>query len=442
MQRVRWIRRRRWIRVDRQERSRSAAIVASPDNGPVETPGILDHWGGGPAGAPPGAGRSWDVFCRVVDNLGDVGVCWRLARGLAQRGQKVRLWIDEPAPLAWMAPDGAPGVKVVRWPSPWDDAAGAFEPGDVVVEAFGCDLPEAVLAAMAARGATPRGAPLWLDLEYLSAQPWVARSHGLPSPQFHGPGAGLTRWFFFPGFDPGTGGLLREPGLLQARAAFDRDAWLAAHGLARQPGERVVVVFCYDAAPALAQLPGAFAQAAGAGPIAVLLTPGAAQRAGMQTQAAWPAGTRVHALDWFAQDDFDRLLWSADLATVRGEDSLVRAIWAGVPFLWQAYAQQDGAHAAKVEAMLDALAAPAEVAAPLAMAWRVWNGTAGAYAEPPADSQPGRALPGHTAPAALHLPPLRPWQAAVRAWRDRLAAQPDLVTQLLAFASAHSARAS
>jgi uncharacterized repeat protein (TIGR03837 family) len=162
----------------------------------------------------------------------------------------------------------------------------------------------------------------------------------------------------------------------------------------------------------------------------------------MQTQAAWPAGTRVHALDWFAQDDFDRLLWSADLATVRGEDSLVRAIWAGVPFLWQAYAQQDGAHAAKVEAMLDALAAPAEVAAPLAMAWRVWNGMAGAYAEPPADGQPGRIPPGRTAPAALQLPPLQAWQAAVRAWRDRLAAQPDLVTQLLAFASAHSARAS
>jgi hypothetical protein len=97
----------------------------------------------------------------------------------------------------------------------------------------------------------------------------------------------------------------------------------------------------------------------------------------------------------------------------------VRAIWAGVPFLWQAYPQQDGAHVAKVEAMLEALAAPAPVAAPLAAAWRAWNGTEQAW----------------------HLPPLQPWAAAVRAWRGRLAAAPDLVSQLLAFASTHRAGA-
>lgn len=381
-----------------------------------------------------GSGGAWDIFCRVVDNLGDVGVCWRLARGLAHRGLPVRLWIDEPGPLAWMAPRGAPGVQVLRWDTPWRAPQEPFCPGDVVVEAFGCDLPGEVLQAMAARRHAPAGAPLWLDLEYLSAQAWVPRSHGLPSPQFHGPAAGLTRWFFFPGFEPGTGGLLREPGLLQAREAFERDGWLAAQGLARRPGERLVVVFCYEGAPALAQLPAAFAEVAGDGPLAVLLTPGAAQRAG--ALAAWPAHTRVHALPWLAQDDFDRLLWSADLATVRGEDSLVRAIWAGVPFLWQAYPQQDGAHAAKVEAMLDALAAPASLAAPLAQAWRAWNGTSQAFGLPAAGLDgPARAA-GDAAPA-LRLPPLGPWQAAVRAWRDRLAAAPDLVSQLLEFAARH-----
>lgn len=388
---------------------------------------------------PPGPGWQWDIFCRVIDNLGDVGVCWRLARGLAQRGERVRLWIDEPGPLAWMAPRGARGVQWVRWETPWPTDSRPFEPGDVVVEAFGCDLPDEVLAAMAARAGGPRGAPLWLDLEYLSAQPWVARSHGLPSPQFHGPAAGLTRWFFFPGFGPGTGGLLREPGLLRERDAFARDAWLDAHGLSRRAGERVIVVFCYDDAPALAQLPAAFAQAAGAGPLAVLLTPGPAQRVG--AQAGWLPGTRVHALPWLEQDDFDRLLWSADLATVRGEDSLVRAIWAGVPFLWQAYPQEDRVQAAKVEAMLDALAAPADVAQTLADAWRAWNATAPGFGPEALEGVEG-GEPRDRCPAqGLCLPPLQPWQAAVRAWRSRLAAQPDLVSQLLAFASTHRAGA-
>lgn len=366
---------------------------------------------------------SWDIFCRVVDNLGDVGVSWRLAYGLGQRGQRVRLWVDEPAPLAWMAPGGAPGVEWTRWAAPFPE----IEPADVVVETFGGDLPPQVLRRMAARavGAAPAPAHVhvWIDVEYLSAEPWVARSHGLPSPQFHGLGSGLTRWFFFPGFTPDTGGLLREPGLLEARAAFDRDAWLGARGAARRPGERVLVVFCYDEQPAFSQLPEAFEEAAGPGPVLVLLTPGPAQR--LATGRQWAGHVRVHALPWLTQDDFDRLLWSADLCTVRGEDSLVRAIWAGVPFLWQAYPQHDGVHTAKVEAMLAALDAPPEVAEPLAQAWRAWNGGA-------------RRVDG----PRLRLPRLGQWGEAVRAWRDRLAAQPDLVSQLLAFASTrvHAAR--
>ncbi len=159
----------------------------------------------------------WDVYCRVIDNLGDAGVCWRLAVNLAERGQRVRLFIDDPAPLAFMAPlhgHGTPGVEVRAWPrsgpGPGDDA----EPGDVVIEAFGCDLPPATVAAMARRPA----APVWLNLEYLSGEAYVERSHGLPSPQPNG----LRKWFFYPGFTPRTGGLLRERGLDERQQAFDR----------------------------------------------------------------------------------------------------------------------------------------------------------------------------------------------------------------------------
>ncbi len=37
-----------------------------------------------------------DIFCAVVDNYGDIGVCWRLARQLAhEHGMTVRLWVDD-----------------------------------------------------------------------------------------------------------------------------------------------------------------------------------------------------------------------------------------------------------------------------------------------------------------------------------------------------------
>jgi uncharacterized repeat protein (TIGR03837 family) len=354
------------------------------------------------------AALRFDLFCHVVDNFGDIGVCWRLAADLGARGHAVRLWVDDASALAWMAPHGAAGVAVHGW----SDAAAA-RPADVVVEAFGCHLPDAFVARMAAM---PRP-PAWINLEYLSAEAWVERCHGLPSPQQFGPGRGLVKRFFHPGFTPRTGGLLRESDLARRRAAFDRAAWLGGHGIAAHAGELVVSVFCYPGAP----LPLLWRALAGR-PARVLLTPGAAQS--LAAVHPPPAGVRTHALPWLTQRDHDHLLWSCDLNLVRGEDSAVRAMWAAVPFVWQLYPQHDGAHGAKLDAFLERFAAASGDAAvvPRLRAWsRAWNALA------PADDQ--------------DWPDLAGWRAACVAWRDTLAAQPDLTTQLLEFVGAPPVRA-
>ena len=331
----------------------------------------------------------WTLFCRVIDNLGDVGVCWRLARGLAARGQQVSLVIDDASALAWMAPGGAPGVQVLPWPT--DGPTPAC--GDVVIEAFGCDPPPAFVAAMAARAQ----APVWLNLEYLSAEPYVERSHGLPSPQRNG----LAKYFFYPGFSTRTGGLMREPDLLHRVATSDGRAFLASLGCAPETGERVVSLFCYDNAALPALLQSLAEQ-----PTLLLLTPGPAQR---QVRAA-PAGVRLAQLPWLAQDDYDRLLWACDLNFVRGEDSLVRALWSGKPFVWQIYPQHDDAHIPKLDAFLAAWPAPPDVA----RLWRAWNGIGTV-------PWPGLPLAGPG------------WGLACEQRRDQLAAQHSLVDQLLAF---------
>jgi uncharacterized repeat protein (TIGR03837 family) len=323
----------------------------------------------------------WDLFCRVVDNFGDVGVCWRLARDLAARGETVRLWIDDASALAWMAPGGAAGVQVGGF-----EAAGA--PGDVVIEAFGCDPPPAFVAAMAAASRPP----LWINLEYLSGEDWVERAHGLPSPQANG----LTKWFFFPGFTPRTGGLLREPGLLAEREAFDRAAWLRPHGWA---GERVVALFCYDTAPA-----GRLLDALAGVPTLLLLAAGAPQ----QLVTATPPAVRAVKLPWLAQPAFDRLLWSADINFVRGEDSLVRAVWAGAPFVWQIYPQHDGVHARKLHALLGRMPPLPGLQA----LWDGWNGLR---------------------PGALTWPDASRWRAAAVQFRTAMAAREDLVSALMDF---------
>jgi len=370
---------------------------------------------------PPAVDRMpvWDVFCRVVDNFGDIGVCWRLACNLAAHGQRVRLWVDDAAALRWMAPAGHAGVEV----SPWGASTVFPAAGDVVVEAFGCDPPAAFLAAMAARangdGPRPVRAPVWINLEYLSAERYVERSHGLPSPQMSGPAKGLTKWFFYPGFTAATGGLLREASLADEQAAFVRDAWLATQGLALRAGERLVSVFCYPGAPVDRLVASLRADRR---PTLLATAPGAATdavRAALAAGADAPPAVRQHALAWLTQPDFDRLLWAADLNFVRGEDSWVRAQWAGQPFVWQAYPQGDGAHAPKIGAFLDLALTGAEPDAANALRrWTAaWNGLEAAAAPLPAWT------PGQLAATGR----------AARAWRDQLRVPHDLATRLLAF---------
>jgi uncharacterized repeat protein (TIGR03837 family) len=287
----------------------------------------------------------WDIFCKVIDNHGDAGVCWRVSAELAARGHAVRLWMDDPSPLRWMAPDGAPGVQVV----PWNEDAVAFAPGDVVVEAFGCDPPAVFVARMAAAAK----APVWLNLEYLSAEPYVERSHGLPSPVMKGPGAGLTKRFFYPGFTQRTGGLLREQDLAARRAAFNPCAWRAENGIA--DSTQVISLFCYEP-PAL---PGLLRQLTTADrPTELLVTAGRAAAAVRAAGASSAGALRVRELPLLSQRAYDELLWGCDLNFVRGEDSLVRGLLAGVPLVWQIYPQHDGAHHAKLAAFLDWLQPP------------------------------------------------------------------------------------
>jgi len=360
----------------------------------------------------------WDIFCRVIDNFGDIGVCWRLAVNLAGRGQRVRLWVDDASALQWMAPAGEPGVEVRVWTTPL--YLDGITPGDVLIEAFGCEIDPEFIAAYAGDLRTSGKKCAWINLEYLSAEPYARRCHGLPSPVANGPSQGLTKHFFYPGFTPDSGGLLREPDLMARQATFNRRAWLAQQGVDWR-GERLISLFCYEPAG----LPALLQQCAGADtPTRLLVTAGRAQAAVQRwldeqnrLQPNWNKREKLRFsyLPALTQNDFDRLLWSCDLNTVRGEDSLVRALWAGQPFLWQIYPQQDDAHHAKLNAFLDWLDAPAS----LRQAHSCWNAIDANAPLPP----------------LLGANTLACWQTCVVAARTRVLEQDDLTHRLLVFAA-------
>jgi len=364
--------------------------------------------------------KRWDIFCTVVDNYGDIGVCWRLARQLAvEHGLTVRLWVDDLESFAKLAPQLDPQqdrqqichVEIHRWRTPFTETT----PADVVIEAFACHLPETYIAAMAAQATQP----MWINLEYLSAEDWVEDHHSLASPH---PRLPLTKYFYFPGFSANTGGLIREAGLLATRDAFQNNP--SAHtewwrGLDTEPAPNALKIslFAYPTAP-IAPLLQAWIHSGTPIFCALPETPLSAAIAQALKVDPIRAGTHIVrgnltlvGIPFLAQETYDRLLWACDLNFVRGEDSFVRAQWAAKPFVWQIYPQHDAAHEAKLEAFIACYGAPE-----LAGQWRAWNG----------QGDPAAAWPAF----AAALPDLA---SHARQWAAAQAKLPDLAANLVKF---------
>ncbi|MBN2991185.1 elongation factor P maturation arginine rhamnosyltransferase EarP [Pseudomonas cedrina subsp. fulgida] len=368
----------------------------------------------------------WDIFCSVVDNYGDIGVTWRLARQLVvEHACAVRLWVDDLRAFERLCPgidvrqdaQWQEGVDVRHWPAEWPGAAAA----DVVIAAFACQLPPDYMEAMAAR----TRAPLWVNLDYLSAEEWVVGCHRLPSVTFKG----VQKYFFFPGFRPGTGGLLREAGLLERRRAFQRDAGAQReflHGLGIFPAAdaRLISLFAYENAGLASWLD----VLATDGRATHLLVPegrilGDVQRwLGLDRLAAGDIQQRgaltVQVIAFVPQEHYDRLLWCCDFNAVRGEDSFVRAQWAGRPLLWHIYRQDEDIHLDKLDAFLELYTAGLSPAARAALIglWHAWN-TEGDMA------QPWKSLLEHWPEVNLHA----------ETWCLEQGLQADLATALVNF---------
>ena len=360
-----------------------------------------------------------DIFCEVIDNFGDAGVSWRLARALTARGLSVRLWINNLSSLQRLHPSvndhvteqALDGFQVIAWNHQTELN---YQPAELVIEAFACRLSDAMLDRMTKAKPTPA----WINLEYLSAESWAVQSHGLPSPH---PRLPLTQYFFFPGFVSESGGLIREDDLMQLRAAFNtesRSIFLKNLDIDVGFDSLLVSLFCYEQAP-VHQLFNAMRL----GPPTLCLVPeGVATKALIHFMGSDLSIGRqvtdgqltIKIIPFLNPDDFDLLLWSCDLNFVRGEDSLVRAHWAQQPFVWQLYRQAEESHLIKLAAFLDIHCHDLneESAHAVKTFWQAWNGEAGAILDWSVFS---KALP------AL-LPHYRQWSAHV-ASVDELSAQ-------------------
>ncbi|MBV2128401.1 elongation factor P maturation arginine rhamnosyltransferase EarP [Arsukibacterium indicum] len=308
----------------------------------------------------------WRVFCSVVDNFGDIGICWRLSRQLvAEHNIRVELLVDDLHSFKQICPQVRPelasqtiaGVEILFWPEEncpslnWQQ----LTPAAVVIEALACTIPDVYKQLMASQ----QPAPLWLNLEYLSAEAWVEGCHGLSSPQGHGGG---NKYFFFPGFSNKTGGLLYEQDLSQRLDAFKADNQAQQRfwqqlGLNTEQFELKISMFAYSHSQ-IASLLKQWQQLTV--DVLCVIPQGelANELARQYPQLLCGAIVQLNQLylkviPFLAQPDYDLLLAACDLNFVRGEDSIIRAQWAGRPFIWQIYRQQENAHLLKLAAFLD-----------------------------------------------------------------------------------------
>ncbi len=333
-----------------------------------------------------------DIICKVVDNLGDAGFAYRLARALAELPESpaIRLVVDDLAAFASLCPGIDPALPfqtvgewaVARWDDPGTEARSRFlaERPRAVVECYSCGHPEWFGEILFDPLDTePRHI---VNLEYLTLESWARDFHLLPSltadPR-------VKKSFFMPGLDEGTGGLLVDSAfatLLDTVASREGRAKIRGDFLSRAralpgftlerspsiPDAQWTVVFSYehDFSALVADL-GAFARET---PLVAFVAAGRSSRPFLD---AWERAGRPFAvcrLPMLPQPLWDSLLVASDFAIVRGEESFARAILAGKPFLWECYPFADGkessdgaetareawnGHLPKVRAFLDRL---------------------------------------------------------------------------------------
>lgn len=367
------------------------------------------------------------IFCNVIDNFGDIGICWRLARQLAHEYPlDVTLFVDDLASFAVLAP-AIQAEKPVQQLEQitvrhWHPKLTFEQTYELVIEGFGCRLSAQMIDQMDQQSKMGQP-PHWINLEYLSAETWAIDCHGMTS--IH-PTTGLKQTFWFPSVTEKSGGLIREAGLTAEREQFqqsDVEQKFFWHALGIDNAltyTKRISLFSYENQAMVAFL----AALEESEESTLLVVPkskslpdierwlGVSLQVGDQVKRGQ---LTVVVLPFLSQMQYDRLLWACDLNFIRGEDSCVRAQWASRPFIWHIYPQDEQAHLIKLQAWIDQVEQHAGAIPSWHLAMHAWNEAA------PIDMQGWK----------LMLKDLALWKSQANVWSNYLTQQSDLVTRLM-----------
>ena len=279
-----------------------------------------------------------DIFCEVIDNYGDVGVAYRLARELKRiyPNKELRFIINQTEELNLIKKND--DIIVINY----KDVDKIEQPADLVIETFACNIPEIYMDKAL------KTSKLMINLEYFSSEDWVDDFHLQESFL----GGNLKKYFFIPGLSEKSGGIILDKEFLDRKNKVqeNREYYLKQFNI-DENYDLIISVFSYEKnfdnfLKTLQKLDKK---------VLLLLLSEKTQKNFIKYFDNNDYYDKIKAvkLPFFTYDKYEKLLALCDINLVRGEDSFVRALLLAKPFLWHIYPQDENAHIIKLESFLE-----------------------------------------------------------------------------------------
>lgn len=313
--------------------------------------------------------NSIDIFCEIIDNFGDIGVVYRISKELKKIFQNVRIRIvlnrleefkainKKVKDTDYQEIDGLICVteKYVK------ENMESFGVSDVFIEAFGCNVPEEYVKA------AKENSKLWINLEYLSGEKWIEDFHLCESLI---DSKTLKKIFFMPGFSEKSGGVIIDSGFLE-RMKFgkeNRDEVFKKYFKDFDLKDKFIgTIFSYEKnfenlletlknyeKETILLLMGEKTQKS----FSEILKKNLTEDYGNIVK--YGKITMIYS-DFFSQEEYEEIISASDFNFTRGEDSFVRGIILGKPFMWHIYLQEEKAHMDKIKAFTERIKESVEV---------------------------------------------------------------------------------
>ena len=281
---------------------------------------------------------SIDIFCQVIDNYGDVGVAYRLAREFKRvyPNKKLRFVINQIEELNLIRK--SEDIEIILY----KDISKIENSADLIIESFGCEIPKEYMDKAL------KNAKLIINLEYFSAEKWVDDFHLQESFL----GGNLKKYFFIPGLSEKSGGILLDNEFLERKKKVEanKEYYLEKFEI-KEKYDLIGSVFSYEKnfdslIEKLKKLDKK---------IILLILSEKTQKNFIKYFDNGNNYDKIKfvKLPFFTYDKYEELLALCDFNLVRGEDSFVRALLLGKPFLWHIYPQDENTHIKKLESFLE-----------------------------------------------------------------------------------------